>query len=135
MEYIRKMGLSVTSKFHGVEKHLVEQIRSTRGGIGKKYEYWMEKYHQDGVKQDMKHRMTKSLDNLAKMALKRQSISSLPRVQEKIQQKIQQHSRGKRKTTTLKEEASRLAKKARRDVLSRMVNDQQRAARDVEEGD
>jgi hypothetical protein len=55
IDLTRKMGLLVTSKYHGVERHMVKNIRSIPGDIAKKYEYWMEKYHQDGVKLDMLH--------------------------------------------------------------------------------
>ena len=35
MAFHRQMGLSVTSKAHGMEKHVVGQMRSIPGGIGK----------------------------------------------------------------------------------------------------
>ena len=123
MEYTRKMGLLVTSKYHGVERHMVKNIRSIPGGIAKKFEYWMEKYHQDGVKLDMLHQMEKSVEKFARIRLKSQTIASIPEVQQRIQRKDAQHTRGKRKVTAQKEKAARAAKKARRDVLSQVLKE------------
>ena len=35
MAHMRDMGLSITPKMHGMEKHVVNQMRATRGGIGR----------------------------------------------------------------------------------------------------
>lgn len=116
VEQFRNMGLSITNKLHGSEKHMVEQIKTTPGGIGPKMEHWMEKYHQEGAKFDAQHRTTKSMDQFARILLKRQSISGLPEVQSAIRMKRKQHTRGKRKATIMKETAARMAKKQRRDI-------------------
>lgn len=79
--------------------------------------------NQDGVKMDMLHRMEKSVEKFARIRLKRQAIASIPEVQQRIDQKQAQHTRGKRKVTAKKEEAARAAKKKRRDVLSQMLKE------------
>jgi hypothetical protein len=51
--HIRGMGFSVTPKMHGMESHLVRQMRTTPGGIGMLVEHWIEQYHQIGFWFDM----------------------------------------------------------------------------------
>ena len=46
MAHIRGMGFSVTPKMHGMESHVVRQMRTTPGGIGMLMEHWIEQYHQ-----------------------------------------------------------------------------------------
>ncbi len=50
--YIRGMGFSVTPKMHGMESHVVRQMRTTPGGIGMLMEHWIEQYHQIGFRFD-----------------------------------------------------------------------------------
>ena len=49
MSRIRSMGFSVTPKMHGMESHVVRQMRTIPGGIGKIMEHWIEQYHQTGL--------------------------------------------------------------------------------------
>ena len=51
----RRMGLSVTPKAHGMEHHVVPQMRRIPGGIGKLMENWVEQYHQDGYRYDVSY--------------------------------------------------------------------------------
>jgi hypothetical protein len=53
MAHIRSMGFSVTPKLHGMESHVVTQMRTIPGGIGKLMEHWIKQYHQTGVRFDL----------------------------------------------------------------------------------
>ena len=53
MTHIRLMGYSVTPKMHGMETHIVTQMRSIAGRIGKLMEHWNEQYHQTGFRFDL----------------------------------------------------------------------------------
>ena len=53
MAHIRGMGFSVTPKMHGMESHVVRQMRTTPGGIGMLMEHWIEQYHQIGFRFDL----------------------------------------------------------------------------------
>jgi hypothetical protein len=51
--HIRSMGFSITPKMHGMEKHVVTQMQTIPGGIGKLMEHWIEQYHQTGHRFDL----------------------------------------------------------------------------------
>ncbi len=44
MVHIRSMGYSITPKMHGMESHVLTQMRTIPGGIGKLMEHWIEQY-------------------------------------------------------------------------------------------
>ena len=46
--------MSITPKAHGMEDHVVNQMRRIRGGIMRMIEHWVERYHQIGYKYDDK---------------------------------------------------------------------------------
>jgi hypothetical protein len=46
MFQMRVMGFSITPKLHGLECHLVHQMRTVPGGIAMLIEHWVEQYHQ-----------------------------------------------------------------------------------------
>jgi len=46
MFQMRLMGFSITPKLHGLECHLVHQMRTVPGGIAMLIEHWVEQYHQ-----------------------------------------------------------------------------------------
>ena len=46
MFQMRKMCFSITPKMHGLECHLVHQMRTVPGGIAMLIEHWVEQYHQ-----------------------------------------------------------------------------------------
>ena len=54
MELHRKLNFNVTPKTHGMEKHVVDQMRKFAGGLAKLIEHWVEHYHQIGHRYDMK---------------------------------------------------------------------------------
>ncbi len=49
VDVMRYMGLSITPKVHGIEDHIVMQMKANRGRIGKLIENWIEQYHQTGL--------------------------------------------------------------------------------------
>jgi hypothetical protein len=53
--------------------------------------------------------MEKSVEKFARICLKRQTIASIQEVQQRIQRKDAQHTRGKRKVTAQKEGTKRCA--------------------------
>jgi hypothetical protein len=46
MFQMRHMGFSITPKMHGLECHLVHQMRTVPGVIAMLIEHWVEQYHQ-----------------------------------------------------------------------------------------
>ena len=57
MSTARKMKMSITPKGHGMEAHVVDQMRCTPGGISMMIGHWVEKYHHIGIKYDDKCRL------------------------------------------------------------------------------
>ena len=49
----RKLNFSVTPKTHGMETHVVAQMRQFAGGLAKLIEHWVEHYHKIGHGYDM----------------------------------------------------------------------------------
>ena len=95
MKYIRGFELSITPKIHGIETHVVAQMRTIPGGIVRLMEYWMEHYHQTGSNFDNKHKHTKSMKTLAAARLSIESREMNPQVQLEIQRVENQHKSGK----------------------------------------
>ena len=54
MKVSREMEMSVIVKEHGTEKHIVSQMRNTRGGLFEFDESWGEQYHQVGHSFDVR---------------------------------------------------------------------------------
>lgn len=52
MKLMRNLGFSITPKLHGIECHLVHQMRNVPG-FCHMLEQWIEKYHQDAHKMDL----------------------------------------------------------------------------------
>ena len=67
MAQLRRMGISITPKAHGMEMHCIKQMRDIPGGIGKLVEHWVERYHQDGFRYDLAYCRAGSLENQAKI--------------------------------------------------------------------
>jgi hypothetical protein len=81
MIQIRYMGYSVTPKMHGMETHIVTQMRSIAGGIGKLMEHWIEQYHQTGFRFDLAYCRVGSLIGQAAIRSSCEKRSRNPRVQ------------------------------------------------------
>jgi polyhydroxyalkanoate synthesis regulator protein len=102
MKAIRKLGLSITPKLHGMEDHVVNQMRNIKGGIGPLMEYWIEHYHQIGSKFDRKCRHARSAMDLAQMRVRDDTMRNHPQVkqqlnmlQEKFKRKFNKEGDGK----------------------------------------
>ena len=48
MAHMRGMGIRITPEMHGMEMHVLNQMRDIPGGIGRMMEHWIEQYHQTG---------------------------------------------------------------------------------------
>jgi hypothetical protein len=81
MAHMRDMGLSITPKMHGMEKHVVNQMRATRGGIGRLVEHWIEHYHQVGYRYDVAYDRVGSPVKAAEIRAKAEKRSRQPQVQ------------------------------------------------------
>ncbi|KAL7454029.1 hypothetical protein ACHAWC_005670 [Mediolabrus comicus] len=76
----RALGFSVTPKTHGMEKHVVDQMRRVKGGIKKLIEHWVEHYHQVGHRYDIKWRNQKNEKLKAEIRGRREYTASHPEV-------------------------------------------------------
>ena len=65
MAHLRKLGMSIIPKLHGMEAHLVRQMRDVKGGICKLVEHWVEHYHQVGYRYDISYCRLGSLEKQA----------------------------------------------------------------------
>lgn len=65
MGHLRKLGMSIIPKLHGMEAHLVSQMRHVKGGICKLVEHWVEHYHQVGHRYDISYCRLGSLERQA----------------------------------------------------------------------
>ena len=81
MAHIRGMGICVTPKMHGMESHVVRQMRTTPGGIGMIMEHWIEQYHQIGFRFDMAYSRVGSLVGQAAIRSSVEKRGRNPRVQ------------------------------------------------------
>jgi hypothetical protein len=75
------MGFSVTPKMHGMESHVVRQMRTTPGGIGMLMEYWIEQYHQIGFRFDQAYCRVGSLVGQEAIRSSAEKRGRNPRVQ------------------------------------------------------
>jgi hypothetical protein len=114
MRKTRELGLSITPKLHGMEDHVIQQMRTYPGGIAMLIESWVEQYHQTGYGLDVKHKNQKSTLETAKVRIRKETTRLLPEVQQEIEKNKEKHQRGKRKSTVEKEESMKKAKEERR---------------------
>jgi len=94
MAHMRYMGVSITPKMHGMEKHVVNQMRTSPGGIGRLVEHWIEHYHQVGYRFDVAYDRVGSSVKSAEIRARSEKRSRHPQVQ--VDKKYLQ-SFGKRK--------------------------------------
>ena len=81
MAHIRSMGFSVTPKMHGMESHVVRQMRTTLGGTGMLMKHWIEQYHQIGFRFDQAYCRVGSLMGQAAIQSSAEKRGRNPRVQ------------------------------------------------------
>ena len=81
MARIRSMGFSVTPKMHGMESHVVRQMGTIPGGIGKLMEHWIEQYNQTGFRFDLAYCHVGSLVGQAAIRSSAETRARNPQVQ------------------------------------------------------
>jgi hypothetical protein len=117
MAQIRAMGFSITPKMHGMEKHVVNQMRTIAGGIGRLMEHWIEQYHQIGHRFDMSYCRVGSLKGQAEIRSRAEKRGSNPRVQMKMKLLNDKYTQKKRKRSALANDEKQLQlKRERREV-------------------
>jgi hypothetical protein len=84
MEATRQLEVSITPKNHGMEDHVVDQMRRIPGGIAHLMEYWVEQYHQTGSKFDRKCKHARTAVDLAEMRVREDTMRNHPEVKNKI---------------------------------------------------
>jgi len=113
---IREMDLmSVTPKVHGMEDHVVNQMRKTEGGIGELGEHWVELYHQTGYRYDVSLRAMKDEKKKAQVISKREKASINPNVMKAKEMKMKRFTPKKRSSTLEREDANQRVKRERRE--------------------
>lgn len=93
---LRLMGISITPKMHGMECHVVNQMRTIPGGIGRLMEHWIEQYHQIGFRFDMSYCRAGTLKGQADIRSSAEKRGRNPRVQ-MCKRMLQDRYEGKRK--------------------------------------
>ena len=117
MAQIRAMDFSITPKMHGMEKHVVNQMRTIAGGIGRLMEHWIEQYHQIGHRFDMSYCRVGSLKGQAEIRSRAEKRGSNPRVQMKMKLLNDKYTQKKRKRSALANDEKQLQlKRERREV-------------------
>ena len=117
MDQLRFMKIPITPKMHGMECHVVDQMRNILGGIGKLMEHWMEQYHQIGYRFDMAYCRAGSLKGQADIRSSAEKRGRNPRVQmcKKMLSERYEGTRKRRKSAIENEEKEIRVKKERRD--------------------
>jgi hypothetical protein len=117
MEQLRFMKIPITPKMHGMECHVVDQMRNILGGIGKLMEHWMEQYHQIGYRFDMAYCRAGSLKGQADIRSSAEKRGRNPRVQmcKKMLSERYEGTRKRRKSAIENEEKEIRVKEERRD--------------------
>ena len=114
MAQIRQMGMSITPKAHGMEDHVVNQMRHTRGGVSRMIEHWVERYHQVGYRYDTQWRLLKNEHFKAGIRSHREHIASHPQVRKRVNLLVKMCSKCPRERTIDKMASQREIKKQRR---------------------
>ena len=118
MAQCRKMGMSITPKLHGMEMHVVNQMRTIPGGIGKHMEHWIEQYHQIGYRFDVAYCRVGSLKGQAAIRSSVEKRGRNPLVQMNKKKLEEAFTRRKRKKSKrdLEHEAKRQVKEEKREI-------------------
>ena len=115
MAHLRSMGLTVPPKAHGMECHVVPQMRRIQGGIMKMLEHWVEQYHQTGFKYDEMWRKMGDEAKKARTCARMEHIASDKKVMAKLDE-YEQTFVGKRKRSVVKREMQRDVKREKQEV-------------------
>ncbi len=85
MLQMRRMGISVTPKMHGMEKHIAMQMQTKPGRIGRlMMEHWIEQYHQIGYRFDLAYCRVGTLEGQAAIRARMEKRGMHPQVQMNI---------------------------------------------------
>ena len=115
MKQLRLMNFSITPKMHGMEKHVVSQMRKIRGGIAKLIEHWVEQYHQVGHRYDLSYCRAGTLKKQAAIRSSIEKRARHPKVKlnkKRLVEKYQGHR--KKKATAVEREEKRVQVKQER---------------------
>ena len=105
MAHTRGMGISITPKMHGMEMHVVNQMRDIPGGIGRMMEHWIEQYHQTGYRFDVAYSRIGSTERAANVRARLERMTSNHEVKMNRQHlEVKYVGSRKRKAVALKEE-------------------------------
>ena len=105
MAHTRGMGISITPKMHGMEMHVVNQMRDIPGGIGRMMEHWIEQYHQTGYRFDVAYCRMGSMERAAGVRVRLERMASNHEVKTDRQRlEVKYVGSRKRKAVELKEE-------------------------------
>ena len=116
MAHSRQMGMSITPKMHSMEMHVVNQMRTTPGGIGKHMEHWIEQYHQIGYRFDVAYCQVGSLKGQASIrsSIKKQARNPLVQLNKQILQDA--FGKSRKSKCKLANERKQQMKQEKRDV-------------------
>ena len=124
MAKMRELKMNITPKAHGMEDHVVNQMRITPGGIVRMIEHWVERYHQVGYRYDDKWRRMKGEIQKAELRAHREHIGGNTEVKKRLDALKKYSSKGKRTSTVEREEDAKKVKKERRENASAVPADQ-----------
>ena len=82
--HMQRMDMTITPKVHGMESHVVLQMKRTPEGIVKMIEHWVEQYHQVGYNYDDKWRRMRSEEQRALIRAHRENIASHPEIVKRL---------------------------------------------------
>jgi len=119
MTHLRKLGMSIIPKLHGMEAHIVSQMRHIRGGICKLVKHWVEHYHQVGYRYDISYCRMGSLKKQAATRSSKEAIARAPKVR-MCRKRREEQKKKRTKKNTKKEEAEVKRRERLEDALDRM---------------
>ena len=118
MVKIRELKMNITSKAHGMEDHVVDQMIITPGSIVRMIEHWVERYHQVGYIYNDKWRRAKGEIQKAELQAHREHIGGNTEVKKQPDALQKYLAKGKHESTVERGEDTKKVKKERREDVS-----------------
>ena len=119
MFMMRAMGFSITPKMHGLECHLLHQMRTVPGGIAGHIEHWVEQYHQTAAKME-RIWASHSFNNQAEFRAKREHmLSHQQSIQAESKIQLSRRKQKRKKADSTLEENNRI-KEGRNEVKAKV---------------
>ena len=84
MAKMRDLKMNITPKAHGMEDHVVNQTRTTPGGIVRMTEHWVERCHQVGYRHNDKWRRMKCEIQKAELRAHQEHIGGNTEVKKRL---------------------------------------------------